>query len=205
MSNKEHWEAVYETKQPNQVSWYQQTPQHSLDLITAMVPDTEAAIIDVGAGASTLVDELYAAGYHNLTALDISARALAVAHARMGHSAEHVTWLQADVLTADLPAAAFDVWHDRAAFHFLTSTTDRDRYVEIVRRSLRPGGVAIIATFAENGPATCSGLPVTRYSAQELVHTFGPWFRLRSAEPEEHITPSGGMQAFVYTVLELVA
>jgi trans-aconitate methyltransferase len=158
---KAHWEAVYEQKTETEVSWFQQHPALSLDLIAAHAPDPAAAIIDVGAGASRLVDELIARGYRDLTVLDLSQAALRVSQARLGARAQKVAWLCADA-THWRPLRQYDLWHDRAAFHFLTSPEDRICYVERLVEALRPGGHAIIATFALEGPQTCSGLPVLR-------------------------------------------
>jgi SAM-dependent methyltransferase len=198
MDRRAHWENVYREKGPEQVSWFQPEARISRELIEREVPDRAAAILDVGAGASRLVDGLLAAGYRRLTVLDLSAAALAQSQRRLGIAAAGVTWLEADVLTADLPAAAFDVWHDRAVFHFLTEAPDRTRYVAQATRALRPGGCALVATFAEDGPTRCSGLDVARYSAAELQAEFGPAFRTIESRREEHRTPWGAVQAFTY-------
>jgi SAM-dependent methyltransferase len=154
--------------------------------------------LDAGGGASVLVDGLLHAGYHEITVLDVSAAALDVARARLGPAAGGVTWLDADVLDAALPHAAFDVWHDRAVFHFLTEAADRARYVEHVRHALKPGGHVVIATFADDGPTKCSGLPVVRYTPSALQAAFGGQFLLVESLREAHVTPSGTTQAFVY-------
>jgi SAM-dependent methyltransferase len=195
---KAHWEKVYEEKSPEQVSWFQAEAALSLAMIREAVPDLDAAILDVGAGASTLVDGLLGAGYHNLTVLDISQAALEKARARLGAAAERVSWRAADVLAAELPAAEFDVWHDRAVFHFLTSAADRARYVAQVRRSVRVNGVVLVATFAEDGPQKCSGLDVMRYDPIGLHGEFGDDFRVVRSEREEHRTPWGAVQLFTY-------
>lgn len=158
----------------------------------------EAAILDVGGGASTLVDGLLDAGYHDLTVLDIAPTALHQARERLGVRADRVKWVEGDVLTASLLPASIDLWHDRAVFHFLTDAGDRAAYVDQVRRALRPGGFTIIATFAEDGPTRCSGLEVVRYSAEELHTSFGGEFRLVDTQPERHRTPSGVEQSFLY-------
>jgi 2-polyprenyl-3-methyl-5-hydroxy-6-metoxy-1,4-benzoquinol methylase len=157
-----------------------------------------AAIIDVGGGASTLVDDLLSDGRERITVLDLSAAALETAKARLGARGEKVQWVEANVLEADLPSNAFDVWHDRAVFHFLTSPQDRDAYVRKVLQAVKPGGLVIVATFAEDGPTKCSGLPVMRYTAGELHAEFGETFELLGHERETHHTPSGGEQKFVY-------
>lgn len=198
MSTKKHWEEIYESKAPEDVSWFQRQPTISLDLIRRVAPRTDAAIIDVGGGASTLVDSLLSQGYSRVTVSDISAAALRHARSRLGAAAASVTWRCADVLDDDLPAGAFDVWHDRAVFHFLTSRADRQRYVAQVERAVRPNGHVIVATFAENGPRRCSGLKVVRYSARELHAAFGARFELIDTIREEHLTPGGTTQAFQY-------
>lgn len=197
-SSKEHWERVYRTKQVDQVSWYQEHPESSLRLIRATRVPKTAKIIDVGGGASKLVDELLAAGYSKLTVLDVSATALDAARKRLGASASAVKWIEADITRADFLPFEYDVWHDRAVFHFLTSAADRDAYVSSVLKAVKPGGHVIVATFAEDGPDHCSGLPVMRYSADELHSEFGTSFALVAQEKEAHETPSGVVQQFVY-------
>lgn len=198
MQTKQHWESVYETKPADAVSWFQTHAEQSLRLIRATGVALSGAIIDVGGGASTLVDDLLLAGWSKLTVLDLSAAALAAAKKRLGPRAAKVHWLEADVTTADLPRHAYDVWHDRAVFHFLTERADRQAYVDAVLRSVKPGGHVIVATFAEDGPTQCSGLPVKRYSADELHAEFGAPFSLLAHEKEEHHTPFGTVQKFVY-------
>lgn len=198
MNAQAYWDQIYRTKQSDQVSWFQPEATLSLRLIRAVAPPTDTAILDVGGGASTLVDGLRALGYQQLTVLDISAAALAVAQQRLGAAAEHVRWRDVDLLTADLPVQGYDLWHDRAVFHFLTSATDRARYVEQVRRALRPAGHVLIATFAEDGPTRCSGLDVQRYSQETLHGELGSDFRLVAGQRDEHVTPSGSRQAFTY-------
>jgi ubiquinone/menaquinone biosynthesis C-methylase UbiE len=193
-----HWENVYRSKRADEVSWFQREPTISLDLIRHAVPDTSARMIDVGGGASTLVDGLLRGGYTHVSVLDLSAEALGQARARLGAEAGRVDWIEADVLVATLPEATFDLWHDRAVFHFLTEAADREAYIGQVRRTLRPGGYALVATFAEDGPAKCSGLPVTRYSAQALHDEFGGAFQLVESVREQHLTPAGARQSFVY-------
>ena len=201
MNRQSHWERVYHTKAPDQVSWYQPEPRLSLELIQEAAPSRSARIIDVGGGASTLVDGLLAAGYQDITVLDIASEALARSRQRLGAAGDQVRWLQADILADPLPAAEFDIWHDRAVFHFLTSDADRDRYVERVRSSLRPAGHVIVATFAHDGPAKCSGLPVTRYAPDALAARFGAALVLVRSVREEHVTPAGVLQPFTYCLL----
>lgn len=198
MQPKEHWEGVYSSKPTDAVSWFQAHAEQSLRLIKATAVSLSAAIIDVGGGASTLVDDLLRDGYSNLTVLDLSAAALSAAKARLGASSSHVRWLEADVTHAELAAHAYDVWHDRAVFHFLTTLEGRRAYVQQVLHSVKPGGHVIVATFAEDGPTQCSGLPVMRYRADQLHAEFGEPFTLLRHGKEEHHTPFGTVQQFVY-------
>jgi SAM-dependent methyltransferase len=202
MGGKSHWEGVYGARRSQQMSWYQPLPELSLRLIQGCGLARAAPLLDAGGGASTLVDALLAAGHTHLTVLDISATALAAAQARLGTRATQVRWLQADITTAALPEAGFSLWHDRAVFHFLTTAVQRQAYVDAVLRALRPGGHLIVASFAEDGPERCSGLPVQRYSAHGLAAAFGSGFALRSHHGETHCTPGGATQAFVYCHLQ---
>jgi len=204
MDRKAHWDHLYHTVAADQASWFLAEPTVSLRLIREVAPDPAAAIIDVGGGASTLIDHLLEAGYQRLTVLDLSPTALAAARTRLGLQAGSVTWLDADVLTAPLPAAGYDVWHDRALFHFLTDPADRHRYLAQVAHAVRPGGYVIVASFGPDGPVQCSGLPVVRYSSQALHAEFGRSFRLLESVTEAHRTPAGRSQAFVYSLLEVV-
>ena len=204
-ARKKHWEQVYASKATTQVSWFQEYPQNSLDLITATGVDKNAYVIDVGGGASTLVDHLLAFGFSNITVLDISATAINSARARLGGAADKVNWLEADITEINLPAHHYALWHDRAVFHFLTSPDDRQTYVNTLLNSLAPGGHAIIATFAMNGPQECSGLPTNRYSPDQLVEAFGPAFRLVATRDEVHETPFGTEQKFEYCLLRRLA
>lgn len=203
MERKTHWEDVYNTKSPDEVSWYQPHAQRSLELIRTVAPAPGTAVLDVGGGASTLVDDLLAAGYRQLTVLDLSSAALARSRDRLGPAAETVRWLEADILDVALPASGFDVWHDRAVFHFLTAEHDQQRYLAQVRHALKPGGHVVIATFSEAGPTRCSGLDVRRYSPEALQTAFGPDFELLASEREVHTTPARRPQAFVYCVFRL--
>lgn len=200
METRQHWEQVYATRATETVSWFQPRAETSLRLIRATGVPLTGALIDVGGGASTLVDGLLAAGYANLTVLDLSATALAAARTRLGAAGDTVRWIEADIVDADLPAHAYDVWHDRAAFHFLTDAQARAAYVRTVRHALKPGGHLIVATFAEDGPTRCSGLPICRYSAITLQAEFGAAFEPVHQEYEIHTTPAGGTQRFVYAV-----
>ncbi len=198
MQAKAHWEKVYATKGANEVSWFQPHAERSLALIREAGVPPAARIIDVGAGASTLVDDLLAAGYRDITALDLSASALAVARARLGSRAAGVRWMEADILEADLPAQHYDVWHDRTVFHFLTADEERRAYVAQVLHAVRPGGLVIVATFALDGPSRCSGLEVARYDADGLHAQFGAPFTLLVHTSESHRTPAGKVQQFIY-------
>ncbi len=198
MQAKAHWEKVYATRAATEVSWFQPHAERSLALIgDAGIPPT-ARIIDVGGGASTLVDDLLEAGYRDVTVLDLSANALAVARARLGPRAHGVRWLEANVLEAALPRHGYDLWHDRAVFHFLTHAADRHAYVQLVLHAVRPGGLVIVATFAPDGPERCSGLPVMRYDPQGLHAEFGTPFTLLTHASEAHQTPAGRVQRFIY-------
>lgn len=198
MQSKSHWDHIYSTKAAESVGWFKEHAGQSLNMIRGTGISLSAPIIDVGGGASRLVDGLLAAGYANLTVLDLAAAALAAAKARLGAASEAVQWLEADITSATLPANAYALWHDRAVFHFLTSADDRQAYVATVLRALKPGGHVIVATFAEDGPSQCSGLPVVRYSATQLHAAFGASFTLLQHAKEEHRTPSGTLQQFVY-------
>lgn len=195
-----HWESVYQTKRDDAVSWYQAMPARSLALVVAAARSTDAAIVDVGGGASRLVDALCGAGYHHVTVLDLSARALEIARTRLGDTGAEVCWVAADVLTHPFEPASVDVWHDRAVSHFLTSDAQQRAYAAQLTRAVAPGGTVIIEVFAPDGPATCSGLPVCRHSEESLAAMLGAgWTRIDSGR-EEHVTPSGGVQRFVWVV-----
>jgi len=198
MQSKEHWEKVYTNKAVTDVSWFQEHARQSMHLIEQTGVSRNAGVIDVGGGASTLVDDLLEKGYSNITVLDLSEAALEASKARLGKRAREVTWLAGDITQVELAQHAFDVWHDRAVFHFLTGHEEREAYIRAVLRAVRPGGHVIVATFAEDGPAQCSGLPVMRYSADELHAEFGAPFTLLQQEREEHHTPFGGVQKFIY-------
>jgi len=198
MEIKSHWENIYQTKAPTQVSWYQEHARLSLRLIADTGIDRADPIIDVGGGTSTLVDDLLADGYQHLTVLDISASALQTAQQRLGVRATAVTWIEADITQAQLPGQFYAVWHDRAVFHFLTQPHDRQRYIQAVRHAVKPGGHVIVATFALDGPPQCSGLNVTRYNPDSLHHEFGEDFQLLTSTRETHVTPFGTEQKFIY-------
>jgi len=197
VDRQQHWETVYSSKATDRVSWFQQHAASSLRLIQGCAA-ADAQIIDVGGGASVLVDNLLDAGFCNLTVLDLAESALATSRARLGKRAQSVQWIAADITRADLPAAHYDVWHDRAVFHFLTDPADRARYVEQVLKSVKPGGHVIVAAFGPGGPLQCSGLDVMRYAPDALHAEFGAPFRLLGHETETHLTPAGKEQEFVY-------
>ena len=201
MQQKQHWDTVYSTKSTDSVSWYQERAGRSLRLIHETALPVSASIIDVGGGASTLVDDLLGDGYSSVTVLDLSAAALSAAGKRLGARAKSVTWIEANITDVTLPAESYDVWHDRAVFHFLTTPEERRAYIATLMRALKPDGHLIIATFADDGPIQCSGLPVMRYSPFELHAEFGASFTLLKQEREEHQTPSGAVQKFIYCYL----
>lgn len=198
MQSKEHWEQVYTTKTATSVSWFQEHAQQSIELIRQTGAEKDGGVIDVGGGASTLVDDLLREGYGNLSVLDLSESALSTARQRLGGPATLVNWLVGDITRIELPRHAYAVWHDRAVFHFLTTHEERAAYVRAVLRAVKPGGHVIVATFAEDGPEKCSGLPVMRYSADGLHAEFGAPFTLLAQEREEHHTPAGAVQKFIY-------
>ncbi len=196
-----HWQNVYRTRTADSVSWYRPHLETSLELLEQTGLGVDSRLIDVGGGASTLVDDLLDRGLGRITVLDLSAAALDVARTRLGKRARDVAWRVDDVLTAALPAAGFDVWHDRAVFHFLTDPADAARYARQAALAVRPGGHAVIAGFAPDGPERCSGLPVARRSAEEIAELLGPAFRLLARRGERHVTPAGGEQSFEYALL----
>ncbi|HEY6448852.1 MAG TPA: class I SAM-dependent methyltransferase [Acidobacteriaceae bacterium] len=193
-----HWENVYNAKFPEEMSWYESHLAISLEWISEAAPNLAAAIIDVGGGASTLVDDLCAKGYRSLAVLDVSPTALARSRQRMGRAADLIRWITGDVTACSLSHAAFDLWHDRAVFHFLTGQEKRDAYVQRVRSALKPAGQVLLATFSTHGPQSCSGLPVSRYDAASIQEQFGPDFRLTKSATVTHHTPAGGNQEFLY-------
>ena len=197
MSRQEHWNQVYRTKATDNVSWYQHRPEVSLSLIAASGIDRNAGIIDVGGGASVLVDCLLDSGYSRLGVLDVSAVALAHSRARLGHQAAVIEWFESDV-TAFNPPHRYGLWHDRAVFHFLTLAEERSNYLASLRNSLRPGGSVIIATFALDGPAKCSGLDVVRYDERSMLAELGTEFQLLEIRNEAHLTPWQSEQRFIY-------
>lgn len=196
----DHWNAAYEAKGESGVSWFEAVPEISLALIEKYGHGTETRLIDIGGGASRLVDALVARGWTSLSVLDISQAAIDAAKTRLGDAAARVEWIVDDV-TRWTPRRNYDIWHDRAAFHFLTLPEDRAAYAEGMRAALKPGGHAIIATFAADGPERCSGLPVVRYAPPELAAAVGAPFALVDSEHHIHMTPWGAAQAFQFSVL----
>ena len=196
-SDRAHWESTYATKATDRVSWYEARPDRSLELIRATGVIHDAGILDIGGGAWSLAGQLLAMGYTDLAVADISPAALAHAKAALGSQATRIAWIEADVRSHDF-GRVYDLWHDRAVFHFMVSAADREGYLEVLRRTLRPGGHPLIATFGPQGPKQCSGLPVQRYSAQELQRVLGEDFELVSSSLATHSTPSGAPQQFLH-------
>jgi ubiquinone/menaquinone biosynthesis C-methylase UbiE len=195
--SKNHWEDMYTKKMPTEVSWYQIEPTVSLDLIKSTGINYAGKIIDVGGGASVLVDKLLDKGFQNLTVLDISPKSLSYAKQRLGDRAAQVSWVEADVTEFDLPQK-YDLWHDRAVFHFLTEENDRKKYIRNMDKALNPGGHVIIAAFAMEGPLKCSGLNVERYSDGKLKNELGNSFEFVKSVEEVHVTPWSSEQKFIY-------
>jgi ubiquinone/menaquinone biosynthesis C-methylase UbiE len=203
MTARAHWENVYQSKSAQEVSWYRRHLGISLKFIEATAPDRDSAIIDVGGGEATLVDDLLARDYLDVTVLDISQGALDVAKSRLGSCAEAVHWIAGDITEVTLDAARYDLWHNRAVFHFLTKAQDRAAYVRQVARAVRPDGHVIVATFGPEGPEKCSGLDVVRYGAEDLHGEFGAKFRLLDCVTELHETPWGAPQQFIYCLFRI--
>ncbi len=202
MDAKTHWETVYGAKAPDAVSWFRLHLETSLALIERVAANRSASIIDVGGGQSTLVDDLLARGYRNIAVLDISTTAIDATRKRLGASAQGVYWLIGDITRADLPPHSYDVWHDRAVFHFLRVSGQRIAYVEKALLAVKPGGHVIISTFGPEGPQKCSGLDVVRYDADALLAEFGDGFELVESFAELHRTPFGTTQQFLYCCLK---
>lgn len=201
MTTKPHWENVYETKSAHEVSWYRPRLDVSLQLIDSVLTDPGSAIIDIGGGESTLVDDLIRSGRSDVTVLDISQAALDATKARLGASADSVSWISADITTVDLGFGRYDLWHDRAVFHFLTRPEDRDAYIQRVRQAVKPQGYIVVATFGPDGPLKCSGLDIVRYDSNSLVVAFGDGFDLLDTTTEIHKTPWDSEQEFVYCLM----
>jgi len=196
---QQHWEAVYQGKGESEVSWYQEYPDISLQLIEQTGIETDAPLIDVGGGASVLVDHLMMKGFTRLAVLDISSAALECARQRLGDKGRQVEWLNSDVTRFQSPHR-FTLWHDRAVFHFLTDEADRQRYLDVLKSSLQEGGYLVLATFALDGPEQCSGLPVERYDAEKMQKVLGEAFTLIDTRRETHVTPADKEQRFTYAL-----
>ena len=203
MDTQAHWEKIYTEQAPDSVSWYRPHLETSLALIEQAAASCSASIIDVGGGESTLVDDLLARGYDTITVLDISQTAVDANRKRLGKTSDRVCWVVADITRVELEPCVYDVWHDRAVFHFLTSPRDRLSYVRQVTRAVRPGGNVIISTFGPEGPTKCSGLEVVRYDAESLHQEFGVHFRLLDSLKEMHRTPFGTVQQFLYCLCRI--
>lgn len=198
MSQKDHWEQLYSTQPAEKLGWYEPHLQTCLSWIKGLNLAVDAPIIDVGGGASTLVDDLLDAGYRSITVLDISEKALSSVKARLGKKAELVTWLGGDITAVDLPTHYYELWHDRAVFHFLTVLEQQRKYRDKLLKALKPGGHLIIGTFAPEAPPKCSGLAVRRYSPEQLENTLDGEFELTRHHKELHMTPGGVEQMYLY-------
>lgn len=198
MSQKNHWEEVYSTRPAEKMGWYEPHLQTSLSWIEELRLTEDAPIIDVGGGVSTLVDELLNAGHLAITVLDISDKAMALVKARLGQKAETITWMSADITSVNMPEHYYELWHDRAVFHFLIEPEQQRKYRENLLKALKPGGHLIVGTFAPEAPPKCSGLPVQRYSPEQLAKTLGTEFELKRHCQVLHITPSGVKQMYLY-------
>lgn len=198
MDPKRHWENVYQTKSADEVSWFRPHLDASLALIREAAPSRDARIVDVGGGEATLIDDLLAAGYRHVDVLDLSETALNITRDRVGAAGHAAGFLVGDVTSYPFAPGTYDLWHDRAVFHFLTDPDKRAAYVDQVRRAVKPGGHVMVATFGPDGPLKCSGLDVVRYDHASLHGEFGDDFTLLKHDTEEHVTPSGKQQQFVY-------
>ncbi len=197
----EHWQSIYGSRGAEALSWYRPHLEVSLELLRAAGLSAASRLIDIGGGASTLVDDLLDLGVRNLTVLDISSRALALAQERLGSRAVLVRWIAEDLLARALPVSGFDFWHDRAVLHFLSEPAELAAYAQVAAEAVAPGGHALIAGFAPNGPQRCSGLPVTRRSPEQIAALLAPAFSLLQTRTECHRTPSGAEQWFAYALL----
>ncbi len=198
MQSKEHWERVYTTKATDAVSWFQESATQSIDFINKSKVPLSASIIDIGGGASILIDNLVAKSYSNLSVLDLSGAALLASQNRLKEASKNIKWIEGNILDVDFERHSFDLWHDRAVFHFLTNAEDRKKYIDLLSKAVKPNGHIIIATFAEDGPLQCSGLPVMRYSVEELHSELGQEFTLIESKKELHHTPFNTVQSFIY-------
>jgi 2-polyprenyl-3-methyl-5-hydroxy-6-metoxy-1,4-benzoquinol methylase len=192
---KDHWEQVYATRPEQELSWFEPLPALSLEMIRKSARDKSVSIVDIGGGNSRLVDCLLAEGYDSVAVVDVSSKALAITQSRLGDKAATVQWIESDVLEWQC-SSPFDIWHDRAVYHFLTDAADRARYTALASSAVKSGGSLIVATFALDGPRSCSGLPVYRASSETIAADFAPLFELTESIPHEHTTPSGNIQRF---------
>ncbi len=196
---RDHWEEIYRTKASEEVSWYQKSPQTSLELIQQSNLPMTARIIDVGGGDSLLVDHLLELGYRDISVVDISETALNKSRERLDANADDINWIQGDVRRLGL-SGKFDLWHDRATFHFLIDENEIDRYLQTAYQHLNPEGILLLGTFSEKGPSQCSGLPVRQYSVKNLVHRLEKQFEIITSKTIDHFTPSGNAQNFLYCI-----
>jgi 2-polyprenyl-3-methyl-5-hydroxy-6-metoxy-1,4-benzoquinol methylase len=204
MDASRYWDGIYRTRSPQEVSWYEPVPETSLSCIDAALTDGARSVVDIGGGASRLVDHLVRMRLSRIAVLDVAETSLQVAKRRLGDRQDHVEWIAADV-TKVHDIGRFGIWHDRAVFHFLTDPADRASYVALCARTVMPGGTAIVATFAKDGPEMCSGLPVHRYATDELTEQCGPTFELIGSERHMHTTPRGAQQPFLYASFRRLA
>ncbi len=200
---KKHWENIFNTKKFNEVSWYQQNPKTSINLILSTNPSKDSCIIDIGGGDSNLVDNLLDLDFKNIYVLDISLKALEKSQKRLGEKAKTVKWIESDIREFETEDK-FDIWHDRAVFHFLTSEEDINKYVKLVSKLLKQGGYLIIATFSLKGPEKCSGLNIKKYSKDSMKEVFGKKFKLIKSLEEIHHTPFQTTQCFIYNIFKLM-
>ena len=200
-STKEHWNTIYQNKEPNQVSWFQEKPTISIDFINKLFIEKTASIIDVGGGDSLLVDYLLKAGYTNITVLDISEKAIAKAKNRLGSKADKVKWIVSDILDFKSEDHC-DVWHDRAAFHFITSQKGIEKYIKGLDKYVTSNGSVILGTFSKTGPKKCSGIPITQYSEDSIKALFEPLFKKESCVEQDHLTPFDTLQNFIFCTLK---
>ena len=204
MSRKDHWENVYKKKSPIEVSWYQSKPSISLSIISSLSIEKDENLIDVGGGASTLVDYLLEEGFKNISILDLSSNALEQAKKRLGEKSKLVNW-QAEDVTNYSPKKTYSLWHDRAVFHFLTERSDKEKYKKVLESSVRVGGYVIIAAFSIGGPKKCSGLDIVQYDAEKIRRELGQNYKLIEEKSESHVTPDGKEQLFGYNVFTKIA
>ena len=199
MARKEHWENIYANKQMNEVSWFQQEPTISLALIQKNTQSKDDAIIDIGGGDGFLVDNLLELGYTNITVLDISANAINKVKERLGINADKVKWIISDI-TEFIPTEQYDIWHDRAVFHFLTYKKEIEYYKILVSKNISDNGCFILATFTDDGPEKCSGLEVCKYSEKDMENSFSAAFKVIESFKYKHLTPFGSIQNFIFSV-----